>query len=310
MSEKLSLLSCFNFQNLGSWHGSFSHGSPTPPTSLAGLQNYLRSCSEVISIVWLSPIERPRRSSRAFEEVMVVGWKRVYVGRRILLRSGKFCLRAFTEKEGKYGFFFGFGQVGVSIGTIRSLGGRSSLSRSPNLFLPLSNPCFEVVDNPMGFLLCVEFDDVFILGILAVKVSGEAMNLTVAVICVFIASPPVDITSAGAMVSTTSHELTRVWSWLSYKGFVDYNSFVLFLFEWYADNAFETLGPILHNESLRVQVANIEMAGVRWIMDSWGQHFSSNSCSWTLPLLILNEEGLTSIALLARVPSTFVVPSR
>ncbi|KAK8705754.1 hypothetical protein V6N13_049347 [Hibiscus sabdariffa] len=98
MSEKLSLLSCFSFQALGPWHGSFSHGSPTPPASLAGLQNYLRSCSEVISVVWLFPVERSRRSSRAFEVVKVVGWKRVYVGRRIVLRSGKFCLGAVTEK--------------------------------------------------------------------------------------------------------------------------------------------------------------------------------------------------------------------
>ncbi|KAK8531931.1 hypothetical protein V6N13_131288 [Hibiscus sabdariffa] len=96
---------------LGPWHGSFSHRSPTPFASLVGLQNYLRSCSKVISIVWLSPVERPRRSSRAFEVVKVVGWKRVYVGRRIVLRSGKFCLGAFTGKEGQYGSFFGSDQV-------------------------------------------------------------------------------------------------------------------------------------------------------------------------------------------------------
>ncbi|KAK8547876.1 hypothetical protein V6N13_123302 [Hibiscus sabdariffa] len=110
MSEKLSLLSCFNFRALGPWYGSFSYESPTPPASLVDLQNYLRSCSEVISVVWLSPIERPRRSSRTFEVVKVVGWKRVYVGRRIVLRSGKFCLGAFTGKEGQYRSFFGSGQ--------------------------------------------------------------------------------------------------------------------------------------------------------------------------------------------------------
>ncbi|KAK8715247.1 hypothetical protein V6N13_042585 [Hibiscus sabdariffa] len=160
-----------SFIALGPWHGSFSHGSPTPPASLAGLQNYLRSCSEMISVVWLFPVERPRRSSRAFEVVKVVGWKRVYVGRRIVLSSGKFCLGAVTEKESQYGFFFGSGQVGARNGAARSYRGRSPLSRSPSLFLPLSNPCFEDVDNPMGFLLCVEFDDVFIPGISAVRVS-------------------------------------------------------------------------------------------------------------------------------------------
>ncbi|KAK8713211.1 hypothetical protein V6N13_148433 [Hibiscus sabdariffa] len=195
------------------------------------------------------------------------------------------------KKKAKYGFFFGFSQVGASNGTTQSFGGRSPLSHSPSLFLSLSNPCFEVVDNPMGFLLCVEVDDVFILGILAVKVSGEAVNLTVVVICVFIASPPVDITSAGAMVSTTSHELTRVWSWLSYKGFVDYNPFVLFLFEWYANNAFEMLGSTLLYESLRVQVESIEMAGVRWIMDSWDRDArlwaksGMGSTNWAQPKL-------------------------
>ncbi|KAK8684555.1 hypothetical protein V6N13_040577 [Hibiscus sabdariffa] len=219
MSEKLSLLSCFSFQALRPWHGSFSHGSPTPPASLAGLQNYLRSCSEVISVVWLSLVERPRRSSRAFEVVKVVGWKRVYVGRRIVLRSGKFCLGAFTGKEGQYESFFRSGQVGARNGTARSYGGRPPLSHPPNLFLPLSNPCFEVVDNPIGFLLCVEFDDVFILWISAVRISGEVANLTVVVISVFIASPPVDIANADAMVETKSHELTGVRPWLSYKGF-------------------------------------------------------------------------------------------
>ncbi|KAK9044284.1 hypothetical protein V6N11_072597 [Hibiscus sabdariffa] len=193
--------------------------SPTPPASLAGLQNYLRSCSEVISVVWLFPVERPRRSSGAFEVVKVVGWKRVYVGRKIVLRSGKFCLGAFTGKEEQYGSFFGSGQVGAKNGMARSYGGRSPLSHPPNLFLPLSNPCFEVVDNPMGFLLCVEFDDVFIPWISDVRVSGEVANQTVVVISVFIASPPVDIASVDAMVKTKSQELTGVWPWLSYKGF-------------------------------------------------------------------------------------------
>ncbi|KAK8586557.1 hypothetical protein V6N13_010146 [Hibiscus sabdariffa] len=196
---------------LGPWHGSFSHGSPTPPTSLAGLQNYLRSCSEVILVVWLSPIERPRRSSRAFEAVKVVGWKRVYVGRRIVLRSGKFFLGAFTEKVGQHGFFFGSGQVGASNGTTRCYGGRSPLTRSPSLSLPHSNSCFEVVDYLMGFLLCVDFDDVFILGISVVKFSGEAVNLTVAVICVLIASPPVDIASAGVMAVSDVSLLDKVY---------------------------------------------------------------------------------------------------
>ncbi|KAK8532513.1 hypothetical protein V6N13_131833 [Hibiscus sabdariffa] len=145
---------------------------------------------------------------RTFEVVKVVGWKRVYVGRRIVLRSGKFCLGAFTEKEGQYGSFFGSGQVGARNGTVRSYGKRSLLSHPPILFLPLLNPCFEVVDNPMGFLLCVEFVDVFILWISAVRVSGEVANLTVAVISFFIASSPVDIANADAMEETKSLELT------------------------------------------------------------------------------------------------------
>ncbi|KAK8635527.1 hypothetical protein V6N13_004261 [Hibiscus sabdariffa] len=86
------------------------------------------------------------------------------------------------------------------------------------------------------------------------------MNLTVVVIFVFIASPPVDIANAGATVRTKGQELTGVWSWLTYK------------------------------------VANIELDGVHWIMDSWDKLFSTNGVS-----------RLTLIAQLAWVFSTFVV---
>ncbi|KAK8611229.1 hypothetical protein V6N13_131289 [Hibiscus sabdariffa] len=119
----------------------------------------------------------------------------------------------------------------------------------------------------MGFLLCVEFVDVFILWISTVRVSVEVANLTVAVISFFIASPPVDFANADARVKTKSHELTRVRPWLSYKGFVDFNTFVIFLFAWYADNAFEMLGLTLLDAPLSFQVTNIEMVGTH--PDSW-----------------------------------------
>ncbi|KAK8589234.1 hypothetical protein V6N12_023637 [Hibiscus sabdariffa] len=87
MSEKLSLLSCFGFQTLGSRYGSLNHRSQTIWFSFTGMQNYSRSYSKVISVVCFNCTEGPHCSFRISEVVMGAGWKRVKVGWRTVLRS-------------------------------------------------------------------------------------------------------------------------------------------------------------------------------------------------------------------------------
>ncbi|KAK8526113.1 hypothetical protein V6N13_017178 [Hibiscus sabdariffa] len=70
MREKLPLLSCFS---------SLFHRSPTLPATFADLQRCVKSCSKVISAVWMYSAEKPRRFSIVFEVVKEAGWKRVVV---------------------------------------------------------------------------------------------------------------------------------------------------------------------------------------------------------------------------------------
>ncbi|KAK8585902.1 hypothetical protein V6N13_050872 [Hibiscus sabdariffa] len=93
MREKLPFLSCFS---------SLFHRSPTLPAPFAGLQRCMRSCSEVISIVWMYSAEKPRRFSIVFEVVKETGWKRVVARRRIVFRSDCLLLEGILRRDGLY----------------------------------------------------------------------------------------------------------------------------------------------------------------------------------------------------------------
>ncbi|KAK8608150.1 hypothetical protein V6N13_023581 [Hibiscus sabdariffa] len=70
--RKGELFSCFS---------SLFHRSSSLPAPFAGLQRCVRSCSEVIAVVWIYSAEKPRRLSIVFEVVKKAGWKRVVVDR-------------------------------------------------------------------------------------------------------------------------------------------------------------------------------------------------------------------------------------
>ncbi|KAK8623385.1 hypothetical protein V6N13_118271 [Hibiscus sabdariffa] len=112
MREKLYLLSCFGFQNLGFKYGSFTHRSQNSLVLFTGLQNYIRFCSNAISVVWFYCNERLRRSYGVSEVVKGAGRKRMKVGWRTVLRLGRLCVGGISGRSGQNGLCFEPGKHG------------------------------------------------------------------------------------------------------------------------------------------------------------------------------------------------------
>ncbi|KAK8551938.1 hypothetical protein V6N13_120367 [Hibiscus sabdariffa] len=102
--------------------GYLLHRSSTLPVPFTGLQNCLRSCSEVILAVWRYFVEKSRCFSIVFEVVKEARWKRVIVRVRIVFSSDSCFLEGNNERVDWLGPRLASGQNGVWYNVARRYG--------------------------------------------------------------------------------------------------------------------------------------------------------------------------------------------
>ncbi|KAK8652477.1 hypothetical protein V6N13_126509 [Hibiscus sabdariffa] len=205
MREKLSLLSCY---------GPLFHRPSTLPIPFSGLQSCLRPCSEVLSVVWRYPTEKPRRFSKVFEVVKETGWKQAVVKRRTVFRSSSCFLEGNAERVGWLGPLLASGQNGGWYNVVRRHG-----------FLPYVPTCILKGD---GFrfssihcfrsLVDVNFDDVFMHQSVSFKASDEAVNLRMVVPIVSTFAPPSKVAIKGVALKVKVQEIIGGGVWC--RGFL------------------------------------------------------------------------------------------
>ncbi|KAK8643993.1 hypothetical protein V6N13_013270 [Hibiscus sabdariffa] len=307
MREKLPLLSCY---------GPLFHRTSTLPIPFSGLQNYLRSCSEVNSAGWLFSAEKSHRFSKVFEVVKETGWKRVVVKRRTELRSGN------TERVGWLGPLLASRQYAGWYNAVRRHG---FLPYVPTCILKGDEARFSSFHDFRSMVDMVYIDGVFTHRMASIKGSDEAANLRMADSVVSICAPPSEVAINGAALKVTFQEITGVGLWC--RGFLvhlmascfagsvfEVQSVTLDLIRFFGDIVnewywfcqpylispktfiFKSLGPTWPLVMLCTLAIMGELDIVYWLKKGWGTlAFRSGVILWPLQWLQVQPENLNII---------------